>query len=49
MSETSRCNICNANGSTIKLRCGHVFHGDCICWALKKAASCPTCHSAETS
>lgn len=32
INDVSKCNICNANGGTVRLRCGHVFHGDCICW-----------------
>jgi hypothetical protein len=27
----------------VRLNCGHVFHGDCICWALKGKNSCPVC------
>jgi hypothetical protein len=48
INDISRCNICEANGGSVRLACGHVFHGDCICWELRKRSSCPVCSSTDT-
>ena len=40
------CGICDKNGGTVELQCGHLFHGDCICWHLRKSnKECPICHT----
>lgn len=48
INDVSRCNICDASGGSVRLPCGHVFHGDCICWHLGKSDKCPVCNSTNT-
>lgn len=46
---TDRCAICwEAMEKAKKLKCGHMFHSECLCSWLVQDSSCPTCrHSLE--
>lgn len=45
--DDNKCTIClepmNVDTSKVTLRCGHVFHGQCIADALRRNSRCPLC------